>query len=88
MTAEVKPAKTSLPRMRWLAFLDCAAADEESVRANLPLALNEDIKVRTAVTLTTVVAVDGLPYGTKGAEREPFVQHRLLSKLHVARDLL
>lgn len=44
MAAGVGTAKTSLPRRRWLAFLDCAAADEEPTGANTPLALNEDVE--------------------------------------------
>lgn len=36
-------AKTSLPRRRWLAFLDCAEAAEEPGGAKVPRALDEDI---------------------------------------------
>eukprot|EP00752_Nemacystus_decipiens_P003979 g3644.t1 len=47
MAAGVEPAKTLSTRRRWLAFLDCAAADDEPTEANRPLALNEDIESET-----------------------------------------
>lgn len=43
MTANVEPAKMLLPRRRWLAFLDCAAADEAPGGAKVQQALDEDI---------------------------------------------
>lgn len=44
MEAVVEPAKRPLPRRRWLAFLDCAAVDDESAGQNVPRAINEDIE--------------------------------------------
>lgn len=55
MAAGVEPAKTSFPRRRWLAFLDCAAADEEPTGADTPLALNEDVEIASEVHIEKCV---------------------------------
>lgn len=52
MASGVEPAKTTLPRRRWLAFLDCAAADEQPTGETLPPALNEDIESEVHTLMT------------------------------------
>ncbi len=44
MTATVEPTERPLRRRRWLAFLDCAAADEEDAGPCFPRAIKEDIE--------------------------------------------
>ena len=57
MAAGVEPEKMSFPRRRWLAFLDCAAADEEPTGADTPLALNEDVEIASEVIHTTTLNI-------------------------------